>query len=67
MNIKHTLKYWKYEIWDGEWYEMIWYVYTMIYACEMKWKTREQAGCDKGERWDGSSDDYGMELPADGL
>ena len=39
----------------------------MIYACEMKWKTREQAGCDKSERWDGSSDAYGMELLTDGL
>ena len=39
----------------------------MIYACEMKWKTREQAGCDKCEGWDGSSDAYGMKLFAYGL
>ena len=38
----------------------------MIYACEMKWKTREQAGCDKGEKWDSLSDAYEMELLADG-
>ena len=31
------------------------------------WKTREQAGCDKCERWDGSSDACGMEVLADGL
>ena len=48
MYIKHTFKYWRYEMRDDEWRDM-WddcdTVTMIIYAYEVRWKTWEQAGC----------------------
>ena len=53
---------------DDEWRNM-WddsdAVTMIIYACEMRWKTCEKAGCNKCKRWKGLGDAYGMQLLAD--
>ena len=54
MNIKHTLKYWKYEIWDGEWcVDVRWYdTYVQWYMhvrCSERQENKQDVTRVKGE------------------